>query len=240
MKTIRLLTLTTIAFLGTAFVSAQTADEIIGKYMNAIGGKELVGQISSLYMEGTMDAMGNQGTVKTTQVNGKGFKQEIDVMGTSVVMCYTDSMGWQINPMSGNYGAETMSDDQYKAGKDMIFIGGPMMDYTAKGYKVELQGQEPVGSVNAYKLMMVSPDSMEAVYYIDPETFYLIRMVQKAEMMGQVMDIVFGYSNYQKTDNGYVLPYTIETNYGGQFFLVSNYTKVEINTPVDPAVFAKP
>ena len=71
--------------------------------MNALGGKDQIAQISSVLYEGTLDVMGSQGTVKTTLLNGKGYKQEIDVMGTVVVMCYTDSMGWQINPMGGNY-----------------------------------------------------------------------------------------------------------------------------------------
>ena len=81
MKNTRLLTVIAVSLLGAAFASAQTTDEIIGKYLNAIGGKDQVGQISSLYMEGTMDAMGNQGTIKITQVNGRGYKEEIDVMG---------------------------------------------------------------------------------------------------------------------------------------------------------------
>ena len=241
MKTFRHLSLAAIALLGAAYTSAQTADEIISNYMSAIGGKDSISQITSVYMEGTMDAMGNQGTVKITQVNGKGYKQEIDVMGTSVVMCYTDSMGWQINPMGGNYNAENMPDNEYLPNKHLIYIGGLFItDYQAKGYKVELAGQETVGNVNAYKLKVLTPENMEAFYYFDPESYYLIRLVQKADMMGQIMDIDFVLSNYQKPDSGYMMPYTTETNYGGQFFLVSNITKVEINKPIDLAVFVKP
>jgi hypothetical protein len=241
MKNTRLLTVIAVSLLGAAFASAQTTDEIIGKYLNAIGGKDQVGQISSLYMEGTMDAMGNQGTIKITQVNGRGYKEEIDVMGTQVVFCYTDSTGWQIYPMTGNYGAETMSESQYQASRDQIFIGGPFVsDYLTKGYQVELLEPETVGNINAYRVKVVSPANAESIYYFDPETFYLIRMVQKAEMMGQVMDVVASYSDYQKAENGYAMPYSIETNYGGQVFLTVKIAKVEFNQPVDLAVFAKP
>jgi len=241
MKKYKILTIVAVAFLGAAFASAQTADEIIGNYLSAIGGKEQIAQISSVYMEGTLDAMGNQGIIKLTQLNGKGFKQEIEVMGTSVIMCYTDSSGWQINPMTGNYSAETMPDNQYQASRDEIYIGGLFMtNYQEKGYKVELMEQESVGDVNAYKLQVITPGNIESIYYIDPTTNYLIRLVQKGEMMGQSMEIVLSYSNYQKAENGYAIPYTIETNYGGQFFLTTNITKVEFNQPIDAAVFAKP
>jgi hypothetical protein len=240
MKTNRILTLTAIALLGACYATAQTGDEIISKYIDAIGGKDVISQISSVYTESTLDVMGNQGTLKTTLVNGKGFKQEIDVMGTMVTFCVTDSIGWQINPLAGNYNAETMQENQYRASRDQIKIGGPFIDYASKGYKVELQGQETIGSVNAYKLLIISPDSTETIYCFDPETYYLICVIQKSEMMGQTMDVVFSYSDYKKTDNGYSLPYHSETNYGGQYFLVSNVTKADINNPIDPAVFVKP
>jgi hypothetical protein len=241
MKNKRILTLSAIALLGAAFASAQTADEIIAKYLTAIGGKEQINQISSVYMEGTLDVMGSQGTVKISQINGKGQKQEIDVMGTQVVMCVTDSTGWQINPMSGNYSAETMQENQYLASKDQIYVGGLFaLDYASKGYTIELLGQETIGTVNAFKLKVVGPGSSETIYYFDPETYYLIRSSQKAEMMGQEMNIETNYSDYQKTESGLALPHGVETNYGGQFFLVSKINKVEVNQPMDPAIFAKP
>jgi hypothetical protein len=68
----------------------------------------------------------------------------------------------------------------------------------------------------------------------------VIRTVQKGEMMGQPMDIIFTLSNFQKADNGFAMAYNIEENFGGQFFLVMNITKVEFNNPIDLAIFAKP
>lgn len=229
------------AILFSALISAQTAEEIIGNYLNAIGGKDQICQITSVYTEGSLDAMGNTGIIKTTLVNGKGYKQEIDVMGTQVVMCYTDSMGWQVNPMTGNYSAEKMPDNQFKSGRDNIFIGGPFVtDYAASGYKVDLIGQENVVGVNAWKLNVISPDNIESFYYFDPSNWYMVKIIQKAEMMGQPMDISIILSDYQKPENGYAMPFTMETDYGGQFFITAKISKVEINTPVDPAVFAKP
>jgi hypothetical protein len=241
MKKLHVLLFAITSVLSISFATAQTADEIITNYLKAIGGKELITQLNSIYMEGTMDAMGNKGTYKTTLLNGKGFKQEIDVMGTQVVMCYTDSMGWQINPMSGNYNAEKMADAQYLPGRDQIYAGGLFcMDYTAKGYNVVLAGQETVINVNAWKVDVTGPDGSVTSYYFDPDTWYLIKMIQRAEMMGQSMDISINLSNYKKLDNGFASPSTVETNYGGQFFLTANFTKVELNNPVDPAIFAKP
>jgi hypothetical protein len=240
MKTIKLLALTLVAFLGVAPATAQTADEIISKYVDAIGGKDQLAQISSLYMEGILDVMGNQGSIKLTTLNGKAFKQEIDVMGTVLVFCVTDSAGWSINPMAGTGSPEDMAPAQYKASKEQIHIAGPFVDFAGKGYSAELIGQETVGDVNANKLKVTSPDSLETFYFFDPETNYLVKSAQQSESMGQSMEITTIFSDYQKTETGYALPYKIEQDYGGQFFLVTTVNKVEVNQPVDPAFFAKP
>lgn len=240
MKASRILAGCFLAFLGTAFVSAQTADEIIAKYIASIGGTEQVSQISTMYIEGTLDVMGSQGSIKISRINGKAVKQEIDVMGTQVTMCFTDSTGWQINPMTGNYSAVDMAEAQYKAGRDDINLTGPFVDFAARGFKAELVGQQTVGNVNAHKVVMTSPDNIATEYYFDPETGYLVQVVQNSEMGGQSMMIITTLLNYKKNDSGYAMPYTTETNYGGQFFLTANYNKVEINQPMDMAVFAKP
>lgn len=240
MKTIKFLALTLVAFLGAVPATAQTADEVISKYVEAIGGKDQLTQISSLYMEGVLDVMGNQGSIKLTTLSGKAYKQEIDVMGTVIVYCVNDSSGWSINPMAGTGSPEDMSPEQYKASREQIYIGGPFVDFAGKGYSAELIGQETVGDINTNKIKVTSPDSLETYYFFDPETNYLVKSSQQSEMMGQLMDITTNFSDYQKTEAGYALPYKIETDYGGQFFLVTTVNKVEVNQPVDPAFFAKP
>jgi hypothetical protein len=155
-------------------------------------------------------------------------------------MCVTDSIGWMINPMAGNYSAEYMPAEQYKASKDEIFIGGAFADYANKGYKLELAGQQAVGDLNTNKVLVTSPDSITTQYFFDTETGYLVQLVQTSNMGGQSMEITTGFSDYRKTESGLAVPYKVETNYGGQFFLTEIVTKVDINQPVDPAIFVKP
>jgi hypothetical protein len=221
-------------------VSAQTADEIVGKYIDAIGGKDQISKVTSMLIEGSLDVMGGTGTIKHTLLIGKGAKDEIDVQGTSVTMCVTDSAGWSINPMTGNYNAEYMPPEQYKASKDGIYFGGPFVDFSNRGYKLELAGQQTIGTMNANKVIVTSPDSVSTQYFFDPETGYLVQVVQTSNMGGQAMDITIGFTDYRKTDAGISVPFKIETNYGGQFFLTETVSKVDINQPVDPAIFVKP
>jgi len=240
MKNRRIIALAFFALLGAGYVTAQTADEIISKYVQAIGGKDQLAKFTSVYTESTMEIMGMQGILKSTTLNGKGMKTEMDIMGNIITTCYTDKEGWSINPMTGNTAAESMPESQYKTGRDNIFIGGPFINYAESGYKAELLGTEAIGDVTAYKIKITLPDSSSIVYYFDPNTFYLIRSVQQADMQGQMVENVITFSDYQQVQ-GFSMPYSMEMSIaGGQLMITSKVTKVEINVPVDEAIFAKP
>ena len=51
MKTLKLIALSIITLFASQMVSAQTADEIAGKYIDAIGGKDQISKINTLYMD---------------------------------------------------------------------------------------------------------------------------------------------------------------------------------------------
>lgn len=215
-------------------VQAQTADEIINKYIDALGGKEKIKQIQSLYMEGTVQVMGNESPTKVTMVSGKGYKTESDFNGQKMVQCITDKGGWMVNPMSGG-NAEAMPEEQYKSAKEQLDPGGALFDYAAKGSKVELLGKEG----NAYKLKLTSKDKEETTYFIDASSYFLSKMVKKGNMMGQEIEISIQFTDYKKTDFGYLIPFTINTDLG-QFQLSTTFKKAEVNKAIDPAVFVMP
>lgn len=240
MKTVRLLLLSflAIAFAGT--VSGQTADEIIGKYVQAIGGKERLSKISTVYTEGSLEVMGMQGSVKSYTLNGKGTRQDIDINGTIIVSCYGEKEGWSINPMAGSGSAETMPQAQYDGGKDGKDVGGMFVDFTAKGYKAELLGNETIAGANTFKIRITSPENISTLHYFDATTFFLVRTIQQTEMQGQMTESIITYSDYKGTEN-YLMPYKMEMDMaGGQFVMVITFSKLEIDKPIDAAIFTKP
>ncbi len=240
MRTYKLVALATLAMLLTISVSAQTADEIIGKYVKAIGGKDLLSKITSVYSETSTDVMGMQIPGKITILNGKGMKQEMEVNGSTMTTCFTDKGGWSINPMAGGTEPEDMPAAQYNSGKAQIIVGAPFVNYSETGYKAELLGTDSVAKVNAYKIKLTAPDSTSTLYFFDPNTFYMLKTVQKAEMQGQMVENVISFSDYRQTD-GYAMPYKMDMDMaGGQFNLSTTITKVELNKPVNDSIFLKP
>ncbi len=225
------------ASLVSGFVmQAQTADDIINKSLDAVGGKDKISKINSIHMESTMDIMGGMAQSSTTIVNGKGFKNVIDFNGQKAIQCVTDTGGWMVNPMMGVTGVTPIPAEEAKAARAQLEIGGQLYDYAKKGSTVELQGQEDVNGTNAYKIKLISADSMESTYYFDPVKFLVIKSVMKRSFAGQEMEMTSIYSDYQKTDYGYLVPFSLELQLP-QFTIKNTTKKVEINKPVDPAIF---
>lgn len=213
---------------------AQTAEEVVGKYIQALGGKEKISQVKSVYTEYTMEVMGNSMTQMEYLLDGKGYKTEAEFNGSKIVNCLNDKNGWMINPLMGSNDPQAMEDALYKAGRTQIFLYNGLLDYTNKGLKIESAGKEK----NFTKLKVMDGGS-ESVYYFDNSTNLLSKTVSKSEMMGQQVEVTTTYGDYKKTDSGVVLPYTKNIDMG-MFQLALKISKVEVNKEIDPQIFAMP
>ena len=232
-----LLLLTTIVCLASA--NAQTVNDIVNKHINAMGGKNKMAQLKSIHMDMSMQMMGNDIPSSVIIVEGKGFRSETEMQGQKIIQVITDTGGWSINPMMGGT-PQALPAEQAKQAAGQLYATGPLYNYAEKGNKVELEGQEKVGDVNAYKLRVTTRDSSESTYYIDPSTYYIIEIVNSGEMMGNPVTITVTNSDFQKTPEGYVLPHTIQTDMGGQFSITAKVNKIDINPPVDASIFEIP
>jgi outer membrane lipoprotein-sorting protein len=217
-------------------VQAQTAEEVVNKHLDAIGGKDKVKSITSVNIENTMQVMGNDAASSSTVLVGKGFRSESDFNGQKMVQVVTDKGGWAINPMGGGTDPQPMPEDQAKQQRNQLNFS-PFVDYAANGSKIELAGKDKVGNNDAYKINLTDKDNVVTTYFIDATTYYIDKMSKKAQMMGQDMELTATYSDFKKTDFGVVVPYTTALDFGGQFQMTSTLKKVEFNKPVDPAIF---
>lgn len=240
MKILRTTLLATTALFSAALTNAQTADEIISKHISAIGGKEKISQIRSLYTEGSMEIMGNEAQMTVYVLNGKGYKTEMDFNGQKIVNALNEKGGWMINPMLGSSDPQPIPEEQFNAGKDQLVIGGALFGYPANGDKAELAGKEKVNNADAYKIKVTTKESDATTYFIDANTFYVLKVVKTADIAGQEAEIETTFSDYKKTDYGYVLPYKIEMVLPQGFSFATNVKKVEINKEIDPRIFEMP
>lgn len=223
-----------LAAITTSSLYAQTADEVVNKHIEAIGGKEKLSQVKSVYFENSVEVMGSTVPQKEYLVEGKAYKAEVEFNGANIISCFTDKSGWTINPMTGGTDAQAMPDALYKAGKTQIYFSGGLFNYATKGYKAELQGKEG----DAFKIRL-SDGGSETFYFIDSKTYLLTKSIVKSEMMGQAVDVTTTYSDHKKTDFGVTIPFSKNIDMG-MFQLSQKTDKAEINKEIDMKIFDMP
>ena len=230
-----------VAFLGFIFltqVHAQSIDEIISKHLDAIGGKQKLSSINSVKMENAMEVMGNSATTIITILNGKGYKTESEIMGSKMVQVINEKGGWMINPMGGSSDPVDLPEAAAKQASGQLYII-PLLDYATRGVKLTLEGKETVGGGEAFKVKVTNKDGADVTMYIDASTFYLTRLVQTADVMGQTVTNTITYSDFKKTESGWVVAYTTDIDMGGMFQLKNRLSKIEVNPTIDVSIFEK-
>mgnify|MGYP000173559313 CR=1 FL=1 len=135
MKTIKLLF---IAFTVTAFaqVNAQTADEIVENYLEAIGGKENLAKVKSLKMIGKINAQGMEIPIEAVTTNDGSAYVQIDFQGQKMKQLVSNgTKTWSMNMM-----AQKMEEIPSDMSKIMIEefkdFPNPFINYKEKGYKI--------------------------------------------------------------------------------------------------------
>ena len=109
---------------------------------------------------------------------------------------------------------------------------GNLIDYSAKGHTIELLGTDDVDGVNAFKLKETLKSGKIETIYIDPSTYYVIRVIAKQKANGQETDVTTDLSNYQKLPEGLIVPMSVKLPFGEM-----TITKVEVNKDVDEKMF---
>lgn len=224
-----------IGFLVTSlFTQAQTADEIVSKHIEAIGGAANWKKVNTLVMVGNLSAMGADIEMKIFSEQNKGTKQEISFGGMTGYRFTTPTTGYSYMPFQGQQAPEPVTPDEIKESVDDLDIQGNLIDYKAKGHTVELLGTEDVEGTECYKLKVNRKTSGEKTLFIDKGSYLVIRESQKRKAMGQEMDMVVDYGDY-KDVNGLKIAHTMSQPFGALVF-----SSIKINEPIPADSFAAP
>ena len=253
------------SLLASQGVFGQTADAIIAKYIDALGGKDKLMSIHSVYQEGVAIMQnGNEVDSKTWKVQGQLYRQEISFGMGNVVIIATPKAGWSSNPRNGGTFKE-MTPEQLQAAQVQMDPAGPLLDYAAKGSKAELLGKDTVNGTECWLVDLTLSNGHEIKYSFDEKTGYILReSVKGSGMMGGGRRGGGGagngaagagagpggnapaggngffnidYNDYQKTADGYIFPMTI---IAGGYGAKTSVEKLEVNKTVDVAALSKP
>ena len=221
------------ALITASHVKAQTVDEIINKYINALGGKEKITSLNTVKISGTISQNGNDISLVITKKNKVGSRLDFSVAGTENYQIVTPAKGISFMPIRGMTEPTEMTEAEFKSGQTLLDIQSPLLDYKEKGNTVELLGNEKVDNEDCYKLKLTYKNGITLNLFISLKDYRNIKTIGKRTVNGEEMEFETKLSNYKQNADGYWFAYTIISNVQGE----TNFDKIETNIPVDESIF---
>lgn len=227
-------TLLAAAFMSISFTgTSQTADEIINKHIDAIGGKENWKKVKTMKMEGQIEVQGIEIPYTMQAINGKGVRTDGEFQGNSFIDITTPTKGWSQNPMAGKATLQPISEDELKVKLDELDLQGGFIDYKEKGNTVEFLGKDEEDGTEYYKVKLTTKNNNETTYYLDTKTYLVYKQESISKQQGQDTKVVIKSLDYQTIDGGIKVPFKLD-----QGMMILATKKYTINGPIDEKIFS--
>lgn len=237
----RVLFLLTTAWLSSGSLYAQEVDEIITKYLDAMGGIERLRHWETLKGTGyyIMLSQGGKEVPFTTWYKAP-VKKRVDMIieGDTATYSFDGETSWFCDPSKGVYVPMLMPEPQAKNNKDnadeYAFI-----DYRKKGHRVEYIGKEEFEGRDVYKVKLIRAGGAESYHFFDCNTGHELKIVISSQTgeSNQTTEII--EHDFRQIE-WLVLPFSIETRVNGQPVYKLLIREAVIDIDIDDAIFSMP
>jgi len=175
---------------------------------------------------------------------------EIDFKGQKAVQVFDGSNGWKLRPYLNRKSVEPYTPEEMKTVSLQSELDGPLVDYAAKGTKVELDGIEKVEDRDAYNLKLTLKGGEVTHLWIDAQTFLEVKISGIPRRLdGKYRPVEVYYRDYRALGSIKV-PFLLETRVLNAFDVPGTKNsstvtekivieKVEVNPTLDDALFTK-
>jgi hypothetical protein len=259
--------------------TSLSAADIVAKNIAARGGLQAWRSVQTLSWTGKMGAGGNQREPIPVNLKGKGeaaslpvpsrpkdeaqlpflmemqrprkVRIELQFNGKTAVQVYDGANGWKVRPFLNRNEVEPFSTDELKIASMQADLDGPLVDYAAKGTRVDLEGTEKVDDRDNYKLKLTLKNGQSIHLWIDAATFLETKIEGSPRRLdGEEHPVEIYYSDYRPI-SGLQIPFVLETRVlplpsapkGSRNVVPPEkivLEKVTVNPTFDASLFTKP
>jgi hypothetical protein len=224
-------------------LSAQSADSLIAKYIQASGGMARIQALQTLRRTGKYTGGGGfEAVVVQENKRPNSVREEFSIQGMTGINAYDGHNGWKIEPWQGRRDPEALGEDEMHGILDAADFDGPLVNYQAKGNKVEYQGIVQIEGSDAHKLKVTRPNGDVSFYYLDTEYYVPIRIDTQRMIRGAPQEFETSLGDYKQVAGVY-LPFSSESGAKGSSSADRSkitYDKIEANVSLDEQRFARP
>ncbi len=218
---------------GEAHAALPTADQVLDKYLAAVGGADAVNKIKTRVQKGKLDASGTQYPV---EVYSEAPEKRVSIMhqaqGESVT-AFNGEAGWLAMP----HGFHRMTPAEAEAARIDAQLHFPLqLRELYKGFHVH-PGEEIAGRPTVL-VSAKATGKPDLRLYFDQENGLLLRLVRYAETPLGRNPTQIDYADYRVAD-GVKIPYKWTLTRPNASFTIL-IDQVQQNVPVDEKLFVMP
>jgi outer membrane lipoprotein-sorting protein len=221
---------------------APTVDQVLTKYCEAKGGLAKMKAVNSMRITAKMSGGPMDFPIVIEAKRPASIRVDVNIQGNQIIQAYDGKVGWSINPFqqSAKKDAEPMTPDEIRDIEVQADMDGPLVDWQAKGHKVELQGHEPVEGSDALKVKLTLKNGDVRTIFLDADTYLEVKQVSKRKVRDTEIEAESTLGDY-KDVGGLMVAHSIENGVKGspqkQKIVIE---KVEFNVPIADSRFAMP
>ncbi|HEY8853378.1 MAG TPA: hypothetical protein VIM36_14425 [Gemmatimonadaceae bacterium] len=232
------------AFVVAASAGAQTtltADDIIARYIKTVGGADKIQSIKTLRRVGKYTGEGGfEAVVVQENTRPNKIRAEFSIQGMTAINAYDGSNGWKIDPFGGKKDAEALSEEEMRGIIEDSDFDEPLINYKAKGNKVELVGTDQIEGTDVYKLKVTLKSGDTRYYYMDTDSYVPIKYDTKRIIRGTPQETETTLGDYKQV-GGWYLPFSMATRMKGSSASGGvTFDKIEFNVPIDTTRYSRP
>jgi zinc protease len=214
-----------------------TVDQILDKYVQALGGKTAIEKVTSTASKGTFEipAFGASGSAEIWEKAPNKTALKLDIPGFGLVQeGFNGTVAWSQDPQSG---LREKSGAEFEATKiDADFYKPLRLKQLYP--KITVKGKDKLGDKDAYVLEATPASGSTETWYFDATTGLLGRLdIERESPQGKVSVQVF-QEDYKDVD-GIKVPHTVR-QVSSAFTINIKLDQVKHNVTVDDTMFNKP
>lgn len=223
----------------TVPATAQTAEELLAKMIDAQGGRAVFTGLKDMTLSGELDLLqqGLTGSFTIYKKEPDKRRMDFEVMGMIITQCYDGESAWMTNPQTG--AVEDMPDAQAVDFKRQAMPVTTMLDPDKYGISFVLKDKETIDGKEYYVLEQTYEDGFQMTMYIDPDTYFSHQVKSNvANQFGGRSDVVQILADFKKED-GMVMAHSITTFMDGEEYVRITIAEAKLNTGVEESLFIR-
>jgi outer membrane lipoprotein-sorting protein len=208
-------------FVIAPFGFGQTVNDILARHEMA-GGLNSRQKIRTLTSIGKITQMGNTLPISIIQKRPNKYRFDVHLDEGRITQAYDGMFGWIFNPFA-TPDTLPLEGPELAQIRESADFDGILHSYRQKGFTIQLFGKVNVGSQNAYKIQIKKPNGEIMNFYLDVNTFLVIKSDVGLLINGMPYVAESFFGDFRKV-GGMVLPYFIQTRNGTML------TEIKIDT----------